>query len=320
MMGAKNPTFTTTFGPNLLQLPNDCTYVHCPNEEDRSTVDDSWSEEASSRGVRFATVHEHSLDSFDVTVHGQTSLHQTRSEASIVDLIRRISGPIYLDVTGLSHATWAPILRGLVLAGTQHKLAYTEPASYSRRHDLAGGFLYDLSESIQGIAPIPQFARLRPVPDADSHLVALLGFEGARLVNILRDLETPEQSIATVLGLPGFAWNHPFEALEGNMTALDAGAVAQRMRYASAYCPFEAFYHIQDAARLSGKAWTRIAPIGTKPHAIGAVLYALANPRSTELLYDHPVRAQKRSIGAGRTHLYDTGEFVATAMYNGTLR
>ena len=48
-----------------------------------------------------------------------------------------------------------------------------------------------------------------------------------------------------------------------------------------------------------------VAPIGTKPHALGAVLYYLDHSRTVEVLYDHPVRKERRTLGTSRVCLYD---------------
>ena len=43
-----------------------------------------------------------------------------------------------------------------------------------------------------------------------------------------------------------------------------------------------------------------IAPIGTKPHVIGAILYAIKHPTKVEILYDNPKRNVHRTEGIGR--------------------
>ena len=47
-----------------------------------------------------------------------------------------------------------------------------------------------------------------------------------------------------------------------------------------------------------------LAPIGTKPHALGALLYSLSSPSDCEIIYDHPIPRRNGSSGIGRTHLY----------------
>ena len=47
-----------------------------------------------------------------------------------------------------------------------------------------------------------------------------------------------------------------------------------------------------------------IAPIGTKPHAVGALLYALEEKTNCQIIYDHPTPRKVGTSGIGKTHLY----------------
>jgi hypothetical protein len=57
----------------------------------------------------------------------------------------------------------------------------------------------------------------------------------------------------------------------------------------------------------------KIAPIGTKPHALGAVLFCLSRPDSVELVYDHPIRKANRTIGASRLLVYTISSLFVSA-------
>jgi len=48
----------------------------------------------------------------------------------------------------------------------------------------------------------------------------------------------------------------------------------------------------------------RIAPIGTKPHSLGAVLLKIAYPSRVDLIYDHPIRKKGRTKGKSKTLCY----------------
>ena len=52
------------------------------------------------------------------------------------------------------------------------------------------------------------------------------------------------------------------------------------------------------------RSYMNIAMVGTKPHALGAVVFALDNEESTELIFDHPVKKPGRSSGVGTMHIY----------------
>ena len=53
-----------------------------------------------------------------------------------------------------------------------------------------------------------------------------------------------------------------------------------------------------------------IAPIGTKPHAIGAILYAIKHMAKVELLYDNPIRSVHRTEGIGRVIVCNVSKLI----------
>jgi hypothetical protein len=61
---------------------------------------------------------------------------------------------------------------------------------------------------------------------------------------------------------------------------------------------------LDDIAMLYPEAFFRVAPIGTKPHGLASVLFALANPDRVELIYDHPIRRAGRTSGTARLLVY----------------
>ena len=54
----------------------------------------------------------------------------------------------------------------------------------------------------------------------------------------------------------------------------------------------------------------KIAPIGTKPHALGAFLFPLKTSRRVEFVYDFPIRKRNRTIGTGKVFVYRISEFM----------
>ena len=69
----------------------------------------------------------------------------------------------------------------------------------------------------------------------------------------------------------------------GNRTILDKSPAWRAIRFAIANDPFQPLLHTdRHSIELSWKR-PKIAPIGTKPHALGAVLYAIARPSKSSL-------------------------------------
>jgi hypothetical protein len=221
------------------------------------------------------------------------------------------STTVYLDITGLTHSVWAVLLRAALLARLEVRVVYVEPDAYSRSAAPVDGQIYDLSSRINGIAPLPSYAILSPQNANDFLFVALLGFEGTRLRHLIEQVQPAADKIIPVIGSPGFKPWYVFETYAGNRAALMEEGAWQAIRYAPANCPFSCFYVLSDIARTAPRSSLKIAPIGTKPHALGAVLFALTSPTPTELVYDHPIRKDGRTDGTNRLLVYHVSSIAS---------
>jgi len=191
-------------------------------------------------------------------------------------------------------------------------VVYTEPMEYSYSTAPIEGEIFDLSERIRGLEPLPGFARLHGSSD-DFILVPLLGFEGPRFAYLVQQLQPDSDNIYPIVGLPGFRHEYPFYTYWCNKTTLVSTRAYRQVRYARANCPFSLFHVASDIMHRNAEKPLRIAPIGTKPHAVGAVLFVLANASSgqlVELVYDHPIRKAKRTSGASRVAVYYVSSFL----------
>lgn len=195
-----------------------------------------------------------------------------------------------------------------------------EPKRYKLSRLPQRGAFYDLSEKTEGIRPLPTFAFLRSEP-LESILVPLLGFEGARLERIVGHVEPAHGATYPIVGVPGFRADYPFVAYWGNETALlDDGTYANVM-YAVANDPFDLFQTLRQLARNHPGKRIKVAPIGTKPHAIGAILFALSRPELVEIIYDHPIRKPKpapQPPARPASAVYDVGAFLGSELYRWT--
>lgn len=97
---------------------------------------------------------------------------------------------------------------------------------------------------------------------------------------------------------------YPQITFSSNAEFLEETRAHANIRIAAASCPFETFDTLADIQRDSGNKYMYIAPIGTKPHSVGAICYALKFPEATELMYDHPIRKPGRTQGIGLVHFY----------------
>lgn len=299
-----------------LRVPPRAAYFYrAQAEEDRGYLGEQWIQDMTDRGVSFLEV----LDESDERVR----IHDARRDATIddslfdlrmlLDHIRAESiHEIWVDITALAYGTWAAVLREAISADIAVVVTYTEPAEYTRSTNPLRGLRFNLSKRTTGLAPLPGFVRLFPSGAAEAILVPMLGFEGDRLQRVLEETDFDLRLTFPILGLPGFRPEYPFLSLDGNARSLERAALHRNIRFARANCPFEAYLAVADLRRQEEASHITLAPIGTKPHALGALLYALRNPAETTIVYDHPVRSERRTSGAASLCVYRVSDFLQT--------
>jgi hypothetical protein len=267
--------------------------------------------EAASPDVLVARVIEQTPNEITVSLTDRTLKVPLRSTSHLVDFWNSLScQSAYLDITGLAHHVWAPLLKSALSQRMKLDVVYREPQEYRFSMTPTEGEIFDLSERISGIAPLPGFASLRD-SDADNVcFVPLLGFEGTRLAYLLEQVQPPGKKIVPIVGVPGFRLEYPFFTYLGNQSSLITTKAWRNIRFATANNPFNLFYLLGDISKSFPSERLKIAPIGTKPHALGAVLFTLTQPARVELVYDHPLRKKDRTQGTGRVLVYHVSVFL----------
>jgi len=304
------PVFTLAHDSVADFLPaSGSVYVAGRSVEARSEHITEWRRRA--HEVTFVDVVREERDRIVIDdANGKQQVIALRSREQVAALLSSIKrDTIYLDVTGLRHPTWAVLLRGALEARENLVVVYVEPRDYRPSLAPTDTDIYDLSESIEGLAPLPGFASLREMGD-QSCFVPLLGFEGARVSYLISQLEPAGGKIIPVVGVPGFRPEYPFATYVGNRIPMLHTEAWKKVRYAVANCPFDLYYTLEEIATEFPHHILKIAPIGTKPHALGAVLYAIANPESVELVYDHPIRKARRTEGTARLLEYHVSRLM----------
>lgn len=283
-------------------------YLHSSGEEERSQHVTSMQQRAPQcTFIRLVEISEYAF-----RVDGMEGEVQLRSRSALVKLLQSTGATrVYLDMTGMSHSMWAPIVRVAIEEGIPLSVLYLEPKNYAYSKSPREGEFFELTESKRGMGPLPQFASLRRVQSGDICLVPLLGFEGARLRYVIEQVQPKNERIVPVLGLPGFRPEYPFHTAYANGWALKDSDAHRDIRFARANCPFSCFYVLTDIFKERPNQYFKVATIGTKPHALGAVLRAVIDPGSRmELVYDHIRRKPRRTAGIDHCLVYDVSGFV----------
>lgn len=311
------PLLTETFESLDAFVPDgDSAYVYAFSIEERSVHSDQW--ESRAPGVTFVPITGQEPNAISAVVAGDTRQIPLRGSRSLSQFWRSLGVPlVYLDITGLSHHAWAAMLRGALAAGLRVRVVYVEPKEYSYSRTPTEGEIFDLSVRISGVAPLPGYASLGR-PGERSVFIPLLGFEGTRFKYLLEQVQPLDRRVIPVIGVPGFQPEYPFHTYMGNRPVLIETKAWRNVRFARANCPFSAMFVLEDIALQWPAEVLKLAPIGTKPHALGAILFYLASTRPIELVYDHPIRKPNRTKGASRVSVYHVSLLQFAAQRLGT--
>lgn len=134
------------------------------------------------------------LDEQDqATLIGTDESFSLSSKKAVIGFIRRYNPTfVYLEATGMSCRLIAPILRYAIEENICIKVVYSEPKQYRLPEFKKVGVNKDLSETVDGINPLPGFATLVH-SRTEPLFVVMLGFEGGRF-NYLLSNKQPSYS------------------------------------------------------------------------------------------------------------------------------
>ena len=287
---------------SLTDLPTDTVYVFAADSNEERGRLAVWAEVLQARPEACIEIVAQESTALVYQRQGQPvrlSLTDTAALCALFPL-----SAVCIDITGLTHSIWAALLRIALEHVDTVTCTYSEPARYQEHPSPSSSSQYDLTVEFAGVAPLPGMVNLLgPEDGAKPMLIPFLGFESARAKHIAYDFD-PIPLIVPIVGLPGFRHHYPQITVSTNAEFLEQTHAYRHVKYARANCPFEAYSILSEIHRDFPGAYLHIAPIGTKPHALGAVWYALDHPEDTEIVYDHPVRKARRTEGIGHTHIY----------------
>jgi hypothetical protein len=298
-----NYLYTTVYAKIDEFIPiSNSVYIYGHSPESRSYISDTLITKHSHK-VSFVELKEITRDIIlDTSTNREFYLRDSDSMRNFFS--RHKASSLYIDSSGLNNRICASLLNNSFtnsksLNITDIKVIYAEPKAYKVVQFSTEGIFNDLSESIEGIDPLPGFASIIPYDDRDTYFVALLGFEGQRFNYVLENIQPSKGTVFPVIGVPGFRAEYPFVAYWGNRKPLDDKDIWCNTRYAAANSVADVYTLLSKLLKSSPSGRIKIAPIGTKPHAIGAILFAIKNPSKVELIYDNPKRSKEKTEGVG---------------------
>lgn len=187
----------------------------------------------------------------------------------------------------------------------QLTLLYVEPREYNApREEIAIHRRdFDLSDEIVGYTAVPGWAFIldEAVPQ---QIVFCVGYEGHRLDQAFEQLNINPDHSTVVLGVPAFRPGWEMNTFANNIRVMRERKIRGGVEFCAADNPAAVFDLLAERHRAaSGRQQIFVAPIGTKPHGIGAALFASIFD-GVGILYDHPKRRADRTNYVGHWHLF----------------
>lgn len=214
-----------------------------------------------------------------------------------------------VDATTLSISEMVPVLK-LVREGTKnivHTL-YAEPMSYRREPTTANHRYvvhkrdFEITEQRTNFQPIPGHQYL--INRGEHRVVFFAGYEGERMSQALEEHDIEPEMCGVVFGIPAYKAGWEMDSFANHVKYLESHSIGSRVHYSPADNPRTAFELLEkELEYLAAGKILFVAPLGTKPQAVGVAAFLAENP-AVGLLYDHPRTATERTTGIGRLHVY----------------
>ena len=146
---------------------------------------------------------------------------------------------------------------------------YTEPESY--RYSQGSPETYHSTAGPLTVSEIQGFPGGARVGES-THLTIFLGFDGELSAAVNEDV-APEE-LVVVNGFPSYVPKFKDISLVNNSDTVDA---ATERRSSAADNPFDTYNELELIRKSAGEKPMTIAPLGTKPMALGACLFAISH-------------------------------------------
>ncbi|SFT33434.1 hypothetical protein SAMN02910301_0411 [Lachnospiraceae bacterium XBD2001] len=208
---------------------------------------------------------------------------------------------ILVDITSLQHVAIACLLRAILceIKPARLFLTYVKPEEYIR--DCGE---YEFSQDIYSPSALPGYASHAK---NNEMLVPFLGFEGIRLKNIIGDDHYSD--INPIIGFPSDNPIWQFETLKNCKDSIVEQHAQSKIRKCKADSIYGAYTELEVVASDYGKPLV-IAPLGTRPHFVAAILYGLKHKHECRIIYDNASEKSVLTRGIRNIKVYHISRFI----------
>lgn len=217
--------------------------------------------------------------------------------------------PVWLDISGLTFGAWSSFFSALITSGRPLVAIYNEPQVYDEHSQPVTTTQFDLTSRLRRVSPPPGLANIRgPDDNSKTVFVPFLGFEGDRARHLFLQLDPSPAHIIPIIGVPGFRAEYPQFAVASNVDFFDQNNCYKNIRMTRANSPFESLQILKEIDTDFRDHYLYVAPLGTKPNTLGALMFLINNRPNVEIMYDNPLVKQGGREGIGKTHIYRIGD------------
>lgn len=189
-------------------------------------------------------------------------------------------------------------------------ITYWEPLTYnSNRNDL--NLLhkrdFELSEQVIGFKGIPGFTPLfLGDPEENKKVVFCLGFEVSRLERALEELQMINPKTSNLIfGVPAFQPGWEMNSFANHINMMEEWKIHGGISFSGATNPLAIYNYLSKLKLTTNDDEIILVPLGTKPAGLGVILFLVDHPEDVKVLYDHPVKENKRTNYIASKHFYE---------------
>lgn len=254
--------------------------------------------------------HRSNIDIEELEYNPNDSTYSIGGNTASVDdlslLKRSMEGDrILIDATTVGFVELLLTIRSAIEGGLANiSFCYVEPLDYSsqRTRGVLHARDFILSEDSGVFSAVPGSAI--HLSRSGRRAILVVGYEGDRLQKVFEQTPIEPRDTLIMLGIPAFQAGWEMNSFANIVDELDERRIGETS-FVGATNPHAVYREISRVHEAcSANERLVIVPIGTKPHGLGAALYA-AKHEEVGLVYDNPARKKGRTKDVGKWHLYE---------------